>query len=418
MSQFVTGQRWINDAQLMMGLGTVVSVAHRTVSILFQSTGETRAYAKESAPLTRIIFKPGDEIKDHKKRTLTIKAVDQARQPVVYHVITEQGTTELLEECNLDTAIQLNKPLERLLSGQIDDLKWYELRSRTWLNLLKNHNSGIAGLTGARTSLIPHQLFIANEVASRYAPRVLLADEVGLGKTIEAGLIIHQQLSTGRARRVLIIVPEALIHQWLVEMLRRFNLFFSIFDEQRCLAIIESTDFSNPFNAEQQIICSLDLFTDNPQRFEQVIHAEWDLLIVDEAHHLGWSTEQVSEEYELVSQLANISKGLLLLTATPEQFGKESHFARLRLLDADKFNDYDRFIQQENQYQIIADLIEQINADQPLSDNMLSQLRALESNIDVEQVKHATLSAQQKNEITHHLLDCHGTGRVLFRNTR
>ncbi|HED35975.1 MAG TPA: RNA polymerase-associated protein RapA, partial [Gammaproteobacteria bacterium] len=285
-------------------------------------------------------------------------------------------------------------------------------------NLLKNHNSGIAGLTGARTSLIPHQLYIANEVASRYAPRVLLADEVGLGKTIEAGLILHQQLSTGRASRVLIIVPEALIHQWLVEMLRRFNLFFSIFDEERCLAIEESTDFSNPFNAEQKIICSLDLFTREPQRFEQVVNAEWDLLVIDEAHHLQWSAEHISEEYRLVEQLARISKGLLLLTATPEQLGRESHFARLRLLDADKFNDYDSFVQQENQYQIIADLIEQINANQPLSDNMLSQLNALESNVDIEQVEKGNLSTQQKNEITHHLLDCHGTGRVLFRNTR
>ncbi len=418
MSLFVPGQRWINDAELMMGLGTVVDVAHRTVSILFQSTGETRTYAKESAPLTRIMFKPGDEINDIKKRRLIVKDIEEKDFLITYRVETPAGEIELLDERSLDTAIQLNKPLERLIIGQVDELKWYKLRNRTWQNLLKNHNSGIAGLTGARTSLIPHQLYIANEVASRYAPRVLLADEVGLGKTIEAGLILHQQLSTGRASRVLIIVPEALIHQWLVEMLRRFNLFFSIFDEERCLAIEESTDFSNPFNAEQKIICSLDLFTREPQRFEQVVNAEWDLLVIDEAHHLQWSAEHISEEYRLVEQLARISKGLLLLTATPEQLGRESHFARLRLLDADKFNDYDSFVQQENQYQIIADLIEQINANQPLSDNMLSQLNALESNVDIEQVEKGNLSTQQKNEITHHLLDCHGTGRVLFRNTR
>jgi len=418
VSQFVAGQRWINDAELMMGLGTVVSVEHRTVSILFQSTGETRTYAKESAPLTRIMFKPGDEINDIKKRRLIVKDIEEKDFLITYRVETPAGEIELLDERSLDTAIQLNKPLERLIIGQVDELKWYKLRNRTWQNLLKNHNSGIAGLTGARTSLIPHQLYIANEVASRYAPRVLLADEVGLGKTIEAGLILHQQLSTGRASRVLIIVPEALIHQWLVEMLRRFNLFFSIFDEERCLAIEESTDFSNPFNAEQKIICSLDLFTREPQRFEQVVNTEWDLLVIDEAHHLQWSAEHISEEYRLVEQLARISKGLLLLTATPEQLGRESHFARLRLLDADKFNNYDSFVQQENQYQIIADLIEQINTNQPLSDNMLSQLNALESNVDIEQVEKGNLSTQQKNEITHHLLDCHGTGRVLFRNTR
>ena len=418
MSNFAIDQRWISDAELLMGLGTVIAVEHRTVSILFIATGETRTYAKESAPLTRIRFNIGDQISDIHKRKLQVMDVFDEGDLICYQVKTQTGELELLEERDLDTSIQLNKPLERLISGQVDKNKWFELRYQTWQNQLKNYSSGISGLVGARTSLIPHQLFIANEVASRYAPRVLLADEVGLGKTIEAGLILHQQMNRGRANRVLIIVPDALIHQWLVELLRRFNLFFSIFDEERCLAITESTDFENPFNAEQQVLCSLNLFTDNPERFSQVLNTEWDLLIVDEAHHLAWSKEHVSEEYKLVEQLATISKGLLLLTATPEQFGKESHFARLRLLDPDRFDDFDNFLQQENQYQIIADLIEKINANEVLSDSLINHLIKLESNVDIESVKTGHLSSQQKTEIIHHLLDCHGTGRVLFRNTR
>lgn len=418
MTQYVAGQRWINDAEILMGLGTVLAVEHRTVSILFHATGETRTYAKESAPLTRIRFKAGDDIIDIEKNILSVVEVMEENSLITYMVETESGDIQYLDERDLDTSIQMNKPLDRLLSGQIDVNKWHRLRYQAWQNQLKNHDSGISGLTGARTSLIPHQLYIANEVASRYAPRVLLADEVGLGKTIEACLILHQQLSTGRANRILIIVPDALIHQWLVELLRRFNLFFSIYDEERCQAIIESTDFSNPFNAEQQILCSLNLFTDNPERFEQVIGTDWDLLIIDEAHHLGWSKEHVSEEYKLVEQLAAISKGLLLLTATPEQFGKESHFARLRLLDPDKFNDYDTFLQQEDHYQVIADLIENISDDKPLSDDLLNQLKSLEGDVDIDLLQTGKLPAANKTEIIHHLLDCHGTGRVLFRNTR
>jgi len=418
VSEFVIGQRWISDAELMMGLGTVLAVEHRTVSILFHATGESRTYAKESAPLTRIRFNTGDQISDIHKRKLIVEDVIEEDSLIIYQVKTSDNNLELLEERDLDTSIQLNKPLDRLISGQVDKNKWFELRYQTWQNLLKNYNSDISGLTGARASLIPHQLYIANEVASRYAPRVLLADEVGLGKTIEACLILHQQINRGRANRVLIIVPDALIHQWLVELLRRFNLFFSIFDEERCLAITESSDFSNPFNAEQQILCSLDLFTNNPERFQQVINTEWDLLIIDEAHHLAWSTEHVSEEYKLVEKMSTITKGLLLLTATPEQFGKESHFARLRLLDPDRFNDYDSFVQQENQYQIIADLIEKISANEGLSDSYITHLLSLESNIDIDSVKTGTLSEKEKTDIIHHLLDCHGTGRVLFRNTR
>ena len=85
--------------------------------------------------------------------------------------------------------------------------------------------------------MIPHQISVAEEVANRLAPRALLADEVGLGKTIEACLILQRLHRVGRAERVLVLVPEPLVHQWFVELLRRFNLKFAIYDEQRCAAI-------------------------------------------------------------------------------------------------------------------------------------------------------------------------------------
>jgi len=140
-----------------------------------------------------------------------------------------------LEEVELNHHIQFNKPQDRLLIGQTDPSAWFLLRYQTWGRLQQHQQSPVKGLLGGRTSLIPHQLFIAHESANRLAPRIMLADEVGLGKTIEAGLILHHRLINGLSKRVLIIVPESLLHQWLVEMLRRFNLRFSIFDEARCL---------------------------------------------------------------------------------------------------------------------------------------------------------------------------------------
>ena len=114
--------------------------------------------------------------------------------------------------------------------------------------------SPVRGLTGGRVDLLPHQMFIATQVAARLLPRVLLADEVGLGKTIEAGLILHRLHLTGRADRVLILVPEPLIHQWFVELLRRFNLLFSLFDEERCEAIEGSDAEANPFLDSQLVL--------------------------------------------------------------------------------------------------------------------------------------------------------------------
>ena len=96
-------------------------------------------------------------------------------------------------------------------------------------------------------------------MSARLAPRVLLADEVGLGKTIEACLILHRLILTGRAQRVLILVPESLVHQWFVELLRRFNLWFHIYDEERC----EAAGNRNPFLEAQLILCSIALFTAN-----------------------------------------------------------------------------------------------------------------------------------------------------------
>ena len=198
---------------------------------------------------------------------------------------------------------------------------------------------------GPRVQLLPHQMYIAHQVSQRHAPRVLLADEVGLGKTIEAGLIAHQQLITGRAERLLIVVPDSLLHQWLVEMLRRFNLHFTIMDQQRYQAINETNDI-NPFESAQLVLCNLSLLTGNQAIYNAACDAHWDLMIVDEAHHLQWDEKKVSLEYQCIEGLAKQVLGLLLLTATPEQLGVESHFARLRLLDPDRYHDLEIFKQE------------------------------------------------------------------------
>ena len=116
-------------------------------------------------------------------------------------------------------------------------------------------------------------MHIAREVGQRFA-RVLLSDEVGQVKPL-AGMILHQQLLTGRAARVLIVVLENLKHQWLVEMLRRFNLQFAIFDEERCAEAY--ADSPNVFETEQLVLTSLEFLTKKKRWFEQATLADWDL---------------------------------------------------------------------------------------------------------------------------------------------
>ncbi|QXC39182.1 RNA polymerase-associated protein RapA [Aeromonas jandaei] len=407
---FALGQRWISDTETDLGLGTVVAVEGRMVTLLFPATGENRMYAKEEAPVTRVSFNVGDQIASHEDWTMTVDEVQEKDGLLIYvGVRTDNDEPVVLKEVFLNNFIKFNKPQDRLFAGQIDRMSRFTLRYEALVNQHKRRRNPTRGLAGGRVSLIPHQLYIAHEVGHRYAPRVLLADEVGLGKTIEAGMIIHQQLLSGRAHRVLILLPETLQHQWLVEMLRRFNLHFSLFDEERCIEAF--ADAENPFETEQLVICSLDFLRKKRRRFEQVLEAEWDLLVVDEAHHLEWSEEAPSRAYEMVEALAEQVPGVLLLTATPDQLGHQSHFARLRLLDPERFYDYEAFLAEEQAYGQVASAAQELLDGETLSDEakqiLASQLEGLDLN-----------DAAARQQAVAKLLDQHGTGRVLFRNSR
>jgi ATP-dependent helicase HepA len=233
---FTLGQRWISDTESELGLGTVVALDVRMVTLLFPATGENRLYARNDSPITRVTFNVGDIINCHEGWQIQVEEVIEDKGLFTYSG-TRLDTNEqnvILREVMLDSKLTFSKPQDRLFAGQIDRMDRFALRFRARKYQSEQFGLPFAGLRGMRTSLIPHQLHIAYEVGQRHAPRVLLADEVGLGKTIEAGMIIHQQLLSGRAERILIVVPETLQHQWLIEMLRRFNLRFSLFDTARC----------------------------------------------------------------------------------------------------------------------------------------------------------------------------------------
>ncbi len=381
MQQFAIGQRWLSDTESELGLGVLIDVDERAISILFPKSDETRVYARSNAPLSRIVFNVGDMISDQEGLEWQVLSVEDRGGVMKYHAKrTDAQGDEVIKDLNetrLGAHIQLSKPLERMLASQVDYKEWYDLRIQALMMQATMKRSPLRGLLGARVGLIPHQLYIANEVGTRLAPRVLLADEVGLGKTIEAGLIIHQQLKTGRSERVLILVPDSLQYQWMIEMRRRFNLPFSIFDLTRTASIKEHDPELNPFSTEQRIIASIDLMLDHPDLHEQAIEAGFDLLVVDEAHHLIWSEQEGgNDRYDLVEDFANKTAGVLLLTATPEQLG-----------------------------------VEVLMSDMPLEEGQLASLEQL--------LGHPIQDEPElRNRAIHELLDRHGTGRILFRNTR
>ena len=413
--QYQPGQRWISDSEAELGLGTILAQDGRLLTVLYPATGDTRQYSLRNAPLTRVRFSPGDQITHFEGWKLTVREVEDIDGLMVYHGLDGQNQPRTLPETQLSNFIQFRLASDRLFAGQIDPLAWFSLRYNTLQHTSKQMQSALWGLGGCRAQPIAHQLHIAREVADRSAPRVLLADEVGLGKTIEAGLVIHRQLLSGRASRVLILVPENLQHQWLVEMRRRFNLQVALFDAER---FIES-DASNPFEDAQLALVALEWLVDDEKAQDALFAAGWDLMVVDEAHHLVWHEDQISAEYGLVEQLAQVIPGVLLLTATPEQLGQDSHFARLRLLDPNRFHDLAAFRAESEHYRPVAEAVQELLDEGRLSPKAHATIQGfLGAEGEALLAAVSDGDSQASARLIRELLDRHGTGRVLFRNTR
>ena len=419
---FAIGQRWISETENNLGLGMITALDFRSVTLHFPATDETRIYAVAQAPLTRIVLNKGEQLHHQAGWQGEVLDIQEMNGLLFYLVKNAQGKEIIVNEKELSPIISFSQAKDRLFSAQIDRSEHFALRYQTLLHQQAQFQSPLRGLRGNRAGLIPHQLHIAQEVGNRVNPRVLLADEVGLGKTIEAGMILQNQLFAEKVQRVLIIVPETLQHQWLVEMLRRFNLHFSLFDEERCEDFAEQA--INPFSTESLIICALDWLKAHPNRVQQAIEAEFDCLIVDEAHHLAWSENTPSTAYLLVEQLANAIPSVLLLTATPEQLGLESHFARLRLLDPERFYDYQAFLKEQENYQPVADAVQSLLSEKPLSAVEKTHISDLLNEQDVEPLFKALACHNDeekqaaRQELIQNLIDRHGTSRILFRNTR
>ncbi len=399
MKQFIIGQRWISESEPELGLGVIVEVEAKTVTCFFPATKVDRRYGSQTAPLRRIKFIEGDEVKGLDGTVFIVETSSDDKG-----IVTYQGSGKILSETHLADTLSFSKPEERLFAGNIDSNQLFKLRYDVLLNQRKLFISPIRGFTGPRLSLIPHQMYVANEVTKRTRPRVLLADEVGLGKTIEAGLILHHLILTGRVERCLILVPDSLVYQWFVEMLRKFQLTFQTINHDTKL---EKTD--RPFEEAQLFVASLKYLMKEDWLLEQAMESKWDLLVVDEAHQLRWSPDNSSMEYDFVAALAKDTAGVLLLSGTPEILGLAGHYARLHLLDPNRFHDFNQFVEETTGYKPITQLANKLIKGEVLKSDDKKMLKS-KIGVDVEGL--------DKEKALQMLVDRHGTGRVYFRNTR
>jgi ATP-dependent helicase HepA len=228
---------------------------------------------------------------------------------------------------------------ERLAAGDVDDARDFVTRVDMLQLLATREASGLGSFLGGRVRLFPHQLHVAERATARMPVRWLLADEVGLGKTIEAALIMNRLLHTQAIERCLVVVPEALTVQWLGELWRKYHQVFTLLDGPRLADV--ARDFGagfNPFDTHRRAVVALETLVERPELTAQAVAAGIDLLVVDEAHRLRRQRGHPgSPEYRAVAPIAALGRHVLLLTATPLEDDTQGFFRLLQLLQSSDF---------------------------------------------------------------------------------
>jgi len=330
------GDRLSHRHNRELGPGLVLSVAARRLTVLFPQQGETLQFSADSDALVPLLLKKGSRAR-----------VEGSGEEVVVAEIS--GVSCRLED-GREMAVTDLWPLppeetliDRLVRGKVDP--WEDLRNRLdGLRLLRLRQAGgLGSFLGGRIRLHPHQLHVAERAAKVLeegrAVRFLLADEVGLGKTVEACLIMNRLLQAGpqhvaRVERTLVVAPDTLVVQWLGELWRKHHTIFVLIDEAR-LADVQR-DYgpgTNPFEIYRKAIVSLELLSENRRLVEYAVEAGIDLVVVDEAHHLRRPVGHPGNPaYRAIEPISDLGKHMLLLTATPLEDDSHGFFRLLQLL--------------------------------------------------------------------------------------
>ena len=276
---------------------------------------------------------------------------------ISYEVIYPNGKVDQASENDIFSIYE--EPIKKILKHKKFDPP-RQFLIKYWANLFHSFYTSyqIKCITNSRLTLMPHQINVAHRLSEEYFPRVILADEVGLGKTIEAGIYVKEMMSRNLAERVLIIVPATLVRQWQFEMENKFNMEFIIYDGQRVKelekngSIYSQEKLKNPFYYDNCIICSLQ-FARNPKYADLLSQVSWDIIIFDEAHHLrryitNLTTGNYREtlNYILARKLSDSCQSLLLLTATPLQIHSFELFSLIELIKGgifENFSDFEHF---------------------------------------------------------------------------
>jgi ATP-dependent helicase HepA len=265
-------------------------------------------------------------------------------------VTVVSGRDPALVEVPPETPIEraVGGPLERLASGDAGAVGAFALRSRVVrLEALRRADS-LGALLSSRVHVLPHQVGAAGRILTDRMPRFVLADEVGLGKTVEAGLVFSGLRQLGIAERVLVVVPEHLAFQWLAELFHKFNALFTLLSPDR-IAELGGPDAA--LARSPLAIVSFEALKADESLSEAASATALDLVIVDEAHHLA-----DDDLHDVVAPICRSSFGVLLLTATPVRLDPREYFRLLSLVEPVASTSEKEFLARLDQHDAYADV--------------------------------------------------------------
>jgi len=326
------GDRLTHRYNAELGLGLVSEVQGRTVVVQFPVTGRVLRLAAGSDAIQPLELRRGQ-----RARLLS------TGEPVIVESAGE-GQVALADGRKVDEqdvwpVDAEDSLIDRLAAGKVDALEHFALRLDALHLADLREADGLGSFLGGRIRLFPHQLHAAERATRTDPVRWMLADEVGLGKTVEAGLILNHLLRTGRAERTLIVAPDTLTVQWLGELWRKYHQVFVLLDEKRLRDV--ERDFGpgfNPFETHRSTVVGLEFLTARPYLTRHAVEAGIDLLVVDEAHHLRRPPGHPGDpSYRAVQPIAELGRHVLLLTATPLEDDAHGFFRLLQLLRPEEF---------------------------------------------------------------------------------
>lgn len=333
---FVPGNKVRYLPQPEWGVGHLMELREEGTQalVLFPAReGEPVLVSTKGGALVHHALTKGEPVRTARGRRATVVGEEEGGRGLRRYVIryADTGEEDELPESEVHALAPRSDLLSMLREGRVGDARAFALRKQALRLDDERRCDALGALLASRVMVKPHQVGVVQRVLSARRPRFVLADEVGLGKTIEAGMVFSALRLSGLARRVLVVAPSHLTVQWLVELFHKFNQLFTLMDSERYAQSLKEMPGMSPWARFPLVVTSLEMLSRGEEHPRAVADegAFWDLVIIDEAHHL-----KGEKAFEAARGLAGNSWGLLLLTATPMQLDPAEYHGLLTLIDA------------------------------------------------------------------------------------